>query len=731
MEQISFNVDANTARLIGRENVSKLEGAVLELVKNTYDADSDYCFIYYEKSSNRVIIGDNGFGMEKETIINHWMTIGRSSKNQEFITEKGRVQTGAKGIGRFALDRIGDKCKMYTKTSKSNSALLWEVDWSVFDFGKSITDVYANLNEYEGNVETFISEIKNKNIHEFINKYQSNSGTIFVIENLRDDWNEDCINNIRNILTTLLPYDLSKIFSINFFEEDTNVEESLIITNKDNSVYDYKISFDVDENGVGKILIHRNEFDFKDEFKEILKGANFTSEDEKLFKGKKKNIDVDLSDDGKYTIGAFSGVLYFSKNGISKRDQKKFYYKEIVKQQNKILNGIKLYRDNFKVRPYGDFGTSLYDWLQLSVRKNMSPAAITHTNGKWRVNSDQISGCVFISRKNETLYDQSNRESLVENEDFKKFKDFIIFSIHCFEEDRQYVFRKLNEFYTIRNAIVETEEKIRQAASIKSKDIKFEASVVQQVIDKKDEEIQFLEDENKILRTLATTGIITNTYIHEIKALTDQLGLQIATAKDLILDDCDKEDVLKRVDKAKDISNKFSSWFQVTIDSVKQDKRKMKKIALNECIAITTKSWSDVLQSKNINIVSELEEITYKCFANQIEIIIHNLIANSVTAFEKQRKPINNINIKLVGNDEYVEIQYCDDGPGLCKKYKQNPYLILEALESDKRDKNGDLIGTGMGMWIINKTVKEYNGTINLDKNKESTDGFYIDIRLK
>ncbi len=731
MGQIAFNVDANTARLIGRENVSKLEGAILELVKNTYDADSDYCFIYYEKSTNRVIIGDNGSGMKKETIINNWMTIGRSSKNQEFITEKGRVQTGAKGIGRFALDRIGDRCKMFTKTKDENSALLWEVDWSVFNFGKSITEVYANLNQYEGSSINFLSGIKNKNIIEFIEKYQSNSGTIFVIENLRDNWNQDSINNIKGILTTLLPYDLSNIFSINFFEEETNIEESFINTNKDNSSYDYKISFDVDNNGVGKILIHRNEFDFKDDFKEVLKGAGFTEEDEKLFNGKMKTVDVNLSNNGVYTIGSFSGILYFNKNGVSKKDQKKFYYKEIVRQSNKILNGIKLYRDNFKVRPYGDFGTSLYDWLQLSVRKNMSPAAITHTSGKWRVNSDQISGCIFISRKNVTLYDQSNRESLVENDDFKRFKDFIIFAIHCFEDDRQYVFRKLNEFYATKNAIFDTEEKIRHAATVKSKDIKFEASVVQQVIDKKDEEIQFLEDENKILRALATTGIITNTYIHEIKALTDQLGLQIATARDLILDDSNKDDILKRVDKAKNISDKFSSWFQVTIDSVKQDKRKMKKIALNECIATTTKSWSEVLQSKNINIVSNLEDITYKCFANQIEIIIHNLIANSVTAFEKQRKPLNNINIKLISNDEFVEIQYYDDGPGLCKRYKQNPYLILDALESDKRDENGDLIGTGMGMWIINKTVKEYNGTINLDKNRESKEGFYIDIRLK
>ena len=102
MEKIPFNVDAYTARLIGRENVSKLNGAIIELVKNTYDADATICVLYYEKTTNSLYIADNGCGMTKDVIIKHWMTIGRSTKKKQFISKSGRVQTGAKGIGRFA-----------------------------------------------------------------------------------------------------------------------------------------------------------------------------------------------------------------------------------------------------------------------------------------------------------------------------------------------------------------------------------------------------------------------------------------------------------------------------------------------------------------------------------------------------------------------------------------------------------------------------------------------------
>lgn len=68
MAKIPFNVDAYTARLIGRENVSKLEGAVVELVKNTYDADATYCILYYDEKTDVLYLADNGSGMTEDII---------------------------------------------------------------------------------------------------------------------------------------------------------------------------------------------------------------------------------------------------------------------------------------------------------------------------------------------------------------------------------------------------------------------------------------------------------------------------------------------------------------------------------------------------------------------------------------------------------------------------------------------------------------------------------------
>lgn len=96
MTKIPFNVDAYTARLIGRENVSKLEGAVIELVKNTYDADASCCVLYYDKRENVLYLADNGCGMTALTIQKHWMTIGRSSKKIHLFQIKDVYRLGKK-----------------------------------------------------------------------------------------------------------------------------------------------------------------------------------------------------------------------------------------------------------------------------------------------------------------------------------------------------------------------------------------------------------------------------------------------------------------------------------------------------------------------------------------------------------------------------------------------------------------------------------------------------------
>lgn len=115
-------------------------------------------------------------------------------------------------------------------------------------------------------------------------------------------------------------------------------------------------------------------------------------------------------------------------------------------------------------------------------------------------------------------------------------------------------------------------------------------------------------------------------------------------------------------------------------------------------------------------------------FPYEIESIFNNLITNSIYAFKPDT--IKEIYIKIKNINDGIEIEYYDTGKGLAVGYKNNPNKILEALETDKRNLLGEKIGTGMGMWIVNKIVKEYNGGIDLSENKKERVGFYIKIKL-
>ena len=699
--KLNFNVNAYTAKLIGRENISNLEGAILELVKNTYDADATKCILYYDENDKSLYIMDNGTGMSEKIIEKHWMTIGNSSKIDEYISKAGRVQTGAKGIGRFALDRTGDTCTMYTKDDDAKSIIQWTVDWREFDRKENLTDITADIEYIEGNLFDIIEV--SEQVKRLLRKSFKSTGTIFKITNLREEWNEDLINSIKKSLATLIPPDIENEFSIYFFYKQKGEKESLIVS--DNiDVYDYKICFDVKENGEITINLNRNEFDFKDRLDDIIKKANFTKEDREYFLGKDKIINTTIekliNDEGTNNLGRFNGIIYFNKISVSKEDSKKYYYKDITGSD--VFGGIKLYRDNFRVRPYGEKNSSSYDWLLLGNRRAKSPAAISHPSGKWRVSVEQISGVINISRINVNLPDQANRQGIVETKEFRLLKEILIQIISLFEEDRQYVGRKLNKLYYNEHETEKTQKEVK---------------------------IRNLQDENRMLRNLATTGIVVNQYIHETKEAVNNVGINVMVVKELLVEDGDIENAIKKITEAQKYVETMNSWYDVTIGSIRRDKRTMKYNDVSSTISTQVNLWKKVLKTQNIDIIYEENDIPeVKCFPFEIESIISNLIANSVYAFKGINK--KNIHICLSEIENGIKIEYRDSGCGLQGEYKNEPEKILQPFETSKRNQIGEKIGTGMGMWIVDGIVKNYDGNIDLNKNKTEKDGFYISIDL-
>jgi len=486
MSQIPFKVSARTAKLIGLENFSNAEGAVIELVKNTYDADSSVCVVLFDiryiedtdennipinvfdSENSAIYIVDSGEGMTDEIISNQWMTIGTDDKLYNHLSAMGRVKTGAKGIGRFALNRLGQKTEMQTFAAATNLGYKWVVNWQDFDLkGASVSDVKAELDPVpELNINNILSQL----IGEFpdfesvlkdqlLSDPLFKTGTVIKISNLNDPWSFEQIQKLYNNLEILLPPKEQSDFKIWLFSKNS-ANEFGEVKGAYFDDFDYKIeaNYEDNDNRSLKIKITRNELNEKlleQDYKELFEMKAMKDFPYRLNDFKARTVELEtslntiLSEDIDQElidqIGSFDFTFYYLKNSISddksEGDIKKYPYRNFNSSNRrawlKKFGGVKIFRDDFRIRPYGENGE---DWLKLGERQAQSPGGAGQKMGGYRIRPNQVSGTINISRiSNQNLQDKSGREGLQENEVFDLFKNLLLNIILFFEIDRNTV----------------------------------------------------------------------------------------------------------------------------------------------------------------------------------------------------------------------------------------------------------------------------------------------------
>lgn len=824
MSKVPFKVSARAARLIGRENVSNAEGAVIELVKNCYDADAKICILYFDnkyfdipnelsleeykffsretfenklieknyaynehnkkyilnesideseslyeffREKNSIYIIDNGDGMGKDTLENYWMTIGTDNKESNYKSNLGRVRAGAKGIGRFALDRLGEIANLFTKMEKSNFGYEWYVNWSDFEKNHTtINNVYAELNEIKNlNIEDKVTRLLQdyKSLDKLLEKNSFEKGTLIKISNLRDEWSDIDVKKVFSNLRSLIPPKEKRDFEVHLISS-LNVNDYGEIADSICDDFDYKVFAELREDTKFHITIYRNEFEvdridskifelpaMKDKpfDYETFKKGQYESiyEIEDILPGYDKKNYEDIFK----AIGTFDFNFYYMKRATMKEEKMMYYQKEVNgAYRSEWLNkfgGIKIYRDNFFVRPYGEINSKSFDWLGLGDRADKSTAGPSHKSGSWRVRPNQVYGTINISRLNNImLADQSNRQGIQENKYFEIFQNIIIGIILLFEKDRQKIIRTMSNFHEEKN-----EEKIKIkigkkiakkiiseiAATtydnnkvLESNETKLAQTVV--LIEKEKEE---LISEIKLLRALASIGIVISAFTHQLFSLNTKLIGRTVQLEE-ILDTLIPKEVVNSLqeyqnpyimlDQFRDDDEKLEKWLNFSIDVIKKDKRKRKKIDIYNLFRDYKRSWDPALSyySTNLIVPNKInKKFMYRVFPIDIDTIFNNLIANSIEIFTKRKDASNHRNIIIDVYEEnkdskkYLIITYEDSGPGLLLDIK-NPYEIFEPHFTTKRDSLGNEIGTGLGMWMVKATTDEYSGVVKIIKER-------------
>lgn len=853
MQKIEFSVGAKAARLIGRENIADVDGALIELIKNAYDADASCVWIdfympfpdvpttvasldrfvknlsedelkfvldCYETEDgklkkktnlseaeeaqvreilfahNKIIVADNGCGMTADTVKTAWMHIGTSNKEYDIKSDKGRVKTGAKGIGRFALDKLSIKSVMYTKAEASGTVVRWSMDWDQFASAKLINEVKAELEEQLADYEQIVTQMATMKERTMLEEHDWTTGTMIILSPVREAWSSRLFQKVNTNLKSINPIGSVDRFEVivnnAFYPEYCYKTEKVAIDPKD---YDYRILAEFDGQEMLQIKLLRNEVNLSkrkitvekygesstrptEEFwsREAFQKDGYHKADydkERIIEKKIENILPSDDLEKARKIGPFTAEMYFLRNTNNEYDIMK---RVTAGDRKRLLNqfsGVKLYRDDFKVRPYGDEG-ALYDWLGMGSRAQKSPASVSHPSGAWRVQPYQVIGLVKIGREaNPYLEDMANREGIALTDTYYIFVDLLQECIKEFEYDRQYIYREYAKWLkSIEEELADYTEKVKQEAVRREEERRKKQKAERDSGDKEKEpadnqspdadenqENNFSKDEmfdtvykmmqdserelnsKQILQILSSSGIVLNTFFHEFNAINTEFHVRASQIRSRV------RHILKgqeytgiaaynpypRIDALEKTDRVTAAFLDVVMEGLKKESLKRQEISLQKVIRDILGKWSLLLEEKHIVIRQDIFE--EKELDDQIQmavvdmyIILNNFLLNAAWFLEREHNPKREIAFALEESADTLYLYMENNGPCLDEKFKDNPDKIFEMGETSKEDAKTSAAGTGLGLWVVKETVERYNGVISvMDKN----DGFGLRIAWK
>ena len=412
-----FRPRARMLQLLGDELIGSARLAIFELVKNAYDADANKAIVCLNLDTEEgpiITVSDDGEGMNHDVLQSIWLVPGnehRKKQRQDQIRtpKHNRLPLGEKGLGRFAVHKLGNRISMVTRSRNSDECLV-EIDWNEL-IEKPFLDE-ATVKIIVRRPEVFTGET---------------TGTRIEVRELRgDDWTRREIRRLHDQITSICsPFKASGSFQAilevpgyeTWVSDLPDVSEIL-----DRAIW--KFSFKLD----------KGKFDWRYEFRQVpgfkldprivQKSGDLLklppqSGDERM---EKKVVADEATMQG---IGAVSGEFY-----VYDRD------KEVLRRSTNVqlltgyldeTGGVRVYRDAIRVYNYGEHGD---DWLGLDLRRVNIPTR--------RISRNIILGAVHISLEESLgLLEKTSREGFVENDACRQLRRIVLGALATLEEERQ------------------------------------------------------------------------------------------------------------------------------------------------------------------------------------------------------------------------------------------------------------------------------------------------------
>ncbi len=394
-----FRPRARLVSLLGEQLIRDSAVGLIELVKNSHDADASNVELSIEQlqdpSGTTIRLKDDGLGMSPDEVIENWLSPATGNKeikkNRGERTPRGRQLSGEKGVGRFAVQRLGKQVSLITRQA-----------------GHREVEVHINWEDFEDQ-ELYLDEVEvdlKVNARARMFKHDS-TGTCLVMKGARAPWTGHELRKVQRALRRLQnPLARINDFQITFScperPEYEDIDPSSILDRAH-----YMFHGTTNERGV----------------MEWTYTCDLPGMDTRENTGTDCLTDLVARELKSKTpsCGAFEVVFH-----VWDRSRDMMRAIDLTDTELDSYCGVSLYRDDFRVFPYGETGD---DWLGLDARRINVPSR--------RVGNRNIVGLVHITHeKNRRLRDKTNREGLQENRAFEHLKAMVRGALMVFEVER-------------------------------------------------------------------------------------------------------------------------------------------------------------------------------------------------------------------------------------------------------------------------------------------------------
>ena len=701
---LHFKFDVSTFRLLGRELITDRITALFELVKNCYDANAENVQLTFEKLNplcpdSRIIIEDDGLGMTFEDIRDKWMVIGTSSKrrNRTSPSPYNRIVAGKKGVGRFAVDKLGGKLVMKTKKKGSPVWHCLETDWTK----------YAEEENRQLELDFENSSEKQKLFTDIDNKYWTEpadvgvQGTRLEISSLNDIWLENDVRRAYRELSKIVkPSSNSRYpFNIRFIvpeyrEYRDKLVESLMLAK---ATLSYMLKYRYD----------KGEQKYYQEYLEENKGELVVKE---------KEAEV---------FGPIGFTLYYydqsDKKGFSKEER----------------DGIKVYRDGIIATPFAEYKSDRNE------QKDLFGIDKRRWSGFFeKLSTRDIIGWVDITDElNPEIKDSTNRQDFVDNKEWNALKGFVINQIHQIELYLKHKkdSKKKENAEKLKNADKDIDDIKQRISNIKNQsllvspeidselnEIAGKLETIKSTVSASSKDYEQMEADRRQQENIMFSLVSLQAYAGQIShILRISIGIIKRSAEFVakwIPLRQKTEKSVKHAQKIFDEMNHLSKAMDFML-SYAEDDSTFEFFSVKEAVAeLFEDRYKLLFEEETIHAEYVLDddfELSYNKKAFQD--MFGNLIDNSVKALRNTKD--KRIRCTVFRENGNLVLLFSDNGPGVPNEIRDRIFDVFYTTTAD-------LGGAGLGLYIVRTRLNSIKGTISLEPNEFKPTGATFKITI-